>query len=70
MAAFSIDVEGSVAHLKLTRPEAANALAVNFWRDFGPAVQNLDQAGEIRAMVISGESRDFCAGMPGRRLTG
>lgn len=63
MSAFEITRDGSVAHLRLTRPEASNALTLEFWRDFGPAVQALDQTGEILALVISGEGRNFCAGM-------
>lgn len=63
MSAFEITRDGPVAHLRLTRPEASNALTLDFWRDFGPALQALDQTGEIRALVISGEGRNFCAGM-------
>jgi enoyl-CoA hydratase len=63
MAIFQITRDGAVAHLRLTRPEASNALDLNFWRDFGPALQQLDATGEVRALVISGEGRNFCAGM-------
>ncbi len=63
MATFQITREGAVAHLRLTRPEASNALDLSFWRDFGPALQQLDATGEVRALVISGEGRNFCAGM-------
>jgi enoyl-CoA hydratase len=63
MAAFEITREGAVAHLRLTRPEASNALDMSFWRGFGPAVAALDRTGEIHALVISGEGRNFCAGM-------
>ncbi|QTC89915.1 enoyl-CoA hydratase-related protein [Brevundimonas goettingensis] len=63
MAAFEITREGAVAHLRLTRPEASNALDMSFWRGFGPAVSALDRTGEVHALVISGEGRNFCAGM-------
>ena len=63
MSAFEITRDGSVAHLRLTRPEASNALTLDFWRDFGPALQALDQTGETLALVISGDGRNFCAGM-------
>ena len=63
MAAFEITREGPIAHLRLTRPEASNALTLEFWRDFGPALQALDQTGEVLALVISGDGRNFCAGM-------
>ena len=34
-----------------------------FWRDFGPALKALDAAGDTRALVLSGEGGNFCAGM-------
>lgn len=63
MAAFEITRDGAVAHLRLTRPQASNALALDFWRDLGPALQALDKTGETLALVLSGEGRNFCAGM-------
>lgn len=63
MSAFEITRDGPVAHLRLSRPEASNALDLSFWRDFGPALKALDAKGEVRALIISGEGRNFCAGM-------
>lgn len=63
MAAFQITRDGAVAHLRLTRPEASNALDMSFWRGFGPALRDLDRGGDVHALVLSGEGRNFCAGM-------
>jgi enoyl-CoA hydratase len=63
MSAFEITRDGAVAHLRLSRPESSNALDLSFWRHFGPALRALDATGEVRALVISGEGRNFCAGM-------
>lgn len=63
MSAFEIARDGPVAHLRLSRPEASNALDLSFWRDFGPALRALDATGKVRALVISGDGRNFCAGM-------
>ena len=63
MAAFQITRDSAVAHLRLTRPEASNALDMSFWRSFGPALRELDQGGDVHALVISGEGKNFCAGM-------
>lgn len=63
MTAFDISRDGPVAHLRLTRPEVSNALNMAFWREFGPALKALDATGEVRALVLSGEGRNFCAGM-------
>ncbi|MBU1346181.1 MAG: enoyl-CoA hydratase/isomerase family protein [Alphaproteobacteria bacterium] len=63
MSAFQITRDGAVAHLQLSRPAASNALDIRFWRDFGPALKALDATGEVRALVLSGAGRNFCAGM-------
>lgn len=63
MTAFQITRDGAIAHLRLTRPEASNALNVEFWKSFGPALRDLDAGGDVRALVLSGEGRNFCAGM-------
>lgn len=63
MTAFQITRDGPVAHLRLARPEASNALDAEFWRTFGPALRDLDATGQVRALVISGAGKNFCAGM-------
>ena len=63
MPSFEITRDGAVAHLRLTRPEASNALDVDFWRRFAPELKALDATGEVRALVLSGDGRNFCAGM-------
>lgn len=60
---FQISREGAVARLTLSRPEASNALEMRFWRGLGPALKELDAGGDVRALVLSGEGRNFCAGM-------
>ena len=63
MPSFEIKRDGPVAHLRLTRPEASNALDMDFWRRFGPELKALDATGEVRVLVLSGEGKNFCAGM-------
>ena len=63
MSSFEITRHGPVARLRLTRPEASNALDMDFWRRFGPELKALDATGEVRALVLSGDGRNFCAGM-------
>jgi enoyl-CoA hydratase len=60
---FSVTRDGAVAHLRFTRPHAANSMTPAFWRDFPEAVRALDASGQTRALVISGEGRHFCSGM-------
>lgn len=63
MPSFEITRDGAVAHLRFTRPEASNAMDMDFWRRFGPQLRALDATGDVHALVISGEGRNFCAGM-------
>lgn len=60
---FELDVEGGVAHLEFSRPEAFNSMNRAFWSEFLAAVRALDEGGEARVLVISGQGRHFCAGM-------
>ncbi|WGM31927.1 Short-chain-enoyl-CoA hydratase [Brevundimonas sp. NIBR11] len=63
LPAFQVTRDGPVAHLRFTRPEASNAMDMDFWRRFGPTLRELDASGEVHALIISGEGRNFCAGM-------
>jgi enoyl-CoA hydratase len=56
---FELQVEGGVAHLKLSRPERRNAMTAAFWRELPQAVRGLD----VRALVISSTGPHFCAGL-------
>lgn len=60
---FHITEADGVALLTLSRPQASNALTLEFWRDFAPAIRALDATGTIRALIIAAEGRNFCAGM-------
>lgn len=60
---FELDVEDGVAHLEFSRPEAFNSMNRAFWSEFLAAVRALDEGGEARVLVISGQGRHFCAGM-------
>lgn len=60
---WSIDVQGHVAQIRLDRADKRNALGADFWRDFGGAVDELSDSGEVRAAVLSGDGPAFCAGI-------
>ena len=63
MSGLRLDVADGVAHLRLNRPEAGNAMDAAFWRDFPARVRELDASGEVRCLVVSGEGRHFSTGM-------
>jgi enoyl-CoA hydratase len=60
---FVTSRDGAVAHLRFCRPHAANSMTPAFWEQFPITVRDLNAAGDVRALVISGEGRHFCSGM-------
>jgi 2-(1,2-epoxy-1,2-dihydrophenyl)acetyl-CoA isomerase len=55
-------VRDKVAHLTLNRPEAANSLNAAVSAEMMDAVVRCEDDEEIRALVVSGSGRFFCAG--------
>lgn len=55
-------VAQGVAHIRLNRPEASNALDLDTARAFASAVEQATTSDEVRAVLITGEGRRFCAG--------
>lgn len=55
-------VEESVATITLNRPEAANAMSPLMARELSRVAIRCDDDPDIRAVVITGEGRLFCAG--------
>lgn len=56
-------VEGGVAQVRLTRPDKMNALDPAMFEAIGAAIDALAERTDIRAVVLSGEGRAFCAGL-------
>jgi 2-(1,2-epoxy-1,2-dihydrophenyl)acetyl-CoA isomerase len=51
-----------VALLTLNRPQRLNAVRWQSWEEIDDAVQRLASDDEVRALVITGSGRGFCAG--------
>lgn len=60
---FELQVEGRVAHLKMSRPERRNAMAAAFWTELPAIVRELDASGKVRALLLSSTGPHFCAGL-------
>jgi len=60
---FEVQVEGKVAHVKMSRPERRNAMTAAFWRELPAIVRELDADGKVRALVLSSTGPHFCAGL-------
>ena len=58
-----VNVEGGVADVRLNRPEKLNALDSKMFRAIVDAGEELKSRSDVRAVVLSGEGRSFCAGL-------
>jgi enoyl-CoA hydratase/carnithine racemase len=63
-----VTVENDVAHVRLNRPDKMNALDPAMFEALAQAGADLRGSPEIRAVVLSGEGRAFCAGLDVERL--
>jgi enoyl-CoA hydratase len=55
--------EGAVAHIQLNRPDKANAMNMSMWQDIRNAFNWADNEPTVRAVVLSGNGKHFCAGI-------
>ena len=60
---FQVSVEGGVAHLVMSRPEALNTMTPAFWRELPEIVREIDAGAKARVIVLSSTGKHFTAGM-------
>jgi enoyl-CoA hydratase/carnithine racemase len=60
--AVRLQIAVAVASLTLARPDALNALDPAMARELHDALSRVEATGGLKALVISGEGRAFCAG--------
>lgn len=56
------DKQGALGHISLNRPQVLNAYNIQMRDDFSEALAAVQDDPEIRALLITGEGRAFCAG--------
>ncbi|MBL9033443.1 MAG: 2-(1,2-epoxy-1,2-dihydrophenyl)acetyl-CoA isomerase [Rhodospirillaceae bacterium] len=54
--------EGAVAHLTLNRPDRLNSFTLAMLGELSAALSDLDGDDDVRAVVLTGAGRGFCAG--------
>jgi len=59
----TIDIDGGVADVKLNRPEKMNAVDGAMFRALVEAGEEIKANPAVRAVVLSGAGRGFCAGL-------
>jgi enoyl-CoA hydratase/carnithine racemase len=60
--AVSVEVDDGVAVLTLNRPEQLNAYTAEMGTLLGAAYRDCDDNDDVRAIVVTGAGRAFCAG--------
>lgn len=70
MAHVKTTITEGIAHLTLTRPDKLNGLTLPMLRELIAAAHHVRRNKAVRAVVISGEGRSFCAGLDFAEATG
>ncbi len=58
-----VEIGDGVANVRLNRPDKRNALDAEMFQAIADAGEQLKSASELRAVVLSGEGKSFCAGL-------
>lgn len=65
-----LEIDGHVAILTLSRPEAKNALSGEMLVRMADAWTEVDRNPEIRVVIVTGAGGDFCAGADLKEMAG
>jgi enoyl-CoA hydratase len=60
---LEVEKKGSIAWVYLNRPQKRNALEPLFWEACAGIFRELDQARDIRVIVVAGRGKAFCSGL-------
>ncbi|MEY8203760.1 MAG: crotonase/enoyl-CoA hydratase family protein [Bermanella sp.] len=60
---FTVTLKDHIAHVQMSRPQAMNAMNMDFWQELPQIMQTLDASGEVRVIVLSSSGKHFSAGM-------
>lgn len=66
----SIEFAAGIADVRLTRPDKMNALDPAMFAALADAIETLGRMAGLRAVVLSGEGRAFCAGLDMANMAG
>ncbi|MBD3666806.1 MAG: enoyl-CoA hydratase/isomerase family protein, partial [Kangiella sp.] len=60
---FDVEIKDHIAHIRLSRPQVANAMNKTFWNELPAIVRDIDENARARVIVLSAEGKHFSAGM-------
>ena len=62
-ACFTVEIADHIAHIRFNRPDKANSMTPEFWKELPEVVDRISNDAEARVIVISSEGKHFTAGM-------
>ncbi len=60
---FLVNIEDNIASVAINRPEKANSLHMEAWEEMKHIFESLHENPEVRVIVLTGEGKNFCAGI-------
>lgn len=60
---ISVEADGAIGWLRLNRPDRANALNEDMWKEIPQGMEWLDQQRQVRVVVLAGNGKHFTAGI-------
>ncbi|HOP18473.1 MAG TPA: crotonase/enoyl-CoA hydratase family protein [Parvularculaceae bacterium] len=60
---FTVDIADHIAHIRFNRPDKANSMIPEFWRELPEAVNDISDNAWARVIVLSSEGKHFSSGM-------
>ena len=60
---LEVQIEQQVATVALNRPDKANAMNAAMWRELQECFEWLDAQSGVRAVILTGNGKHFCAGL-------
>lgn len=62
-ARIIVEKANRVARVTINRPEKHNAMDLQFFKEFGPRIDELGQDSGVRVIILTGAGRSFCSGI-------
>lgn len=60
---FKVTITDKIAQVAFNRPEKANSLNMTAWEEMQTIFETLQETPEVRVIVLTGEGKNFCAGI-------
>lgn len=67
---LQLSVDSHIAHVRLNRPDKANAMNRAMWREIGHAFEWIDATPAVRVAILSGNGEHFTSGIDLAMLAG